>query len=76
MQGLYTAIDAQSFSNYFEGVFRVIRKCGGPLFFVLCCIYLTIFSKSFDAIYEVTPLPLCAFMFTVSLQKKLSKLAT
>jgi hypothetical protein len=63
-------IDAQSFSNSFEGVHVVVKKSGrGPLFSCFIAFLCHNFSKSFEGVHEVPPSsplsPLCASMVIV-----------
>jgi hypothetical protein len=49
-------IDAQSFSNYFEGVIGVVRKSGRvSSTFVFYFIFTIHFLKSFEGVHEVPP---------------------
>jgi hypothetical protein len=63
------AIDAQSFSNCFEGVHGVVKKSGrGSSIFVFLCYN---FSKSFEGVHEgpppPLPSPLCVRLLLITL---------
>jgi hypothetical protein len=58
------AIDAQSFSNSFEGVHGVVKNLGGGLYFCALLHFMLQFFKEFEGVHAVppSPTPLCASM--------------